>query len=219
LELFAGSGHVSEYWRSQGYETVTLDIDPALKPDICVDLLKWKYQNIHYEHFTHIWASPDCTTWSIATHKHRTLEDGLIPKTDQAIVGTQLVHRTHDIIKYFCKAKYVVENPRGRLRSFDPIKMHPFRTTVFYSNYGFNYQKPTDLWSNVFLWNEEKNQNSNTYQFNSSTVKEQDRSLVPLALIKRVFGRLTSEDDAPAPSGEYCGIATRIDSHSCVLCV
>jgi len=210
LELFAGSGHVSEYFRSQGFETVTLDYDPKLKPDICVDLLKWEYHNFHYEHFTHIWASPDCTSWSVATHKHRTLGDVLIPKTDTAIVGTQLVHRLIDILKYFSNAIFVVENPRGRLRSFEPLiefmeKQRAHRTNVYYSNYGFIYHKPTDLWSSVYLWEDEKKEVKVTGSFNYSTAKTAyARSLVPKPLIKRVFERLTSgggsKDFAPAPS-------------------
>ena len=124
-------------------------------------------------------------------------------------MGTQLVHKTMDILKYFSTAKYVVENPRGRLRSFEPfvkfMEEHAHRTTVYYGNYGFNYQKPTDLWSSVYLWEDEKKEVKVTGSFNYSTAKTAyARSLVPKPLIERVFERLTSgggsKDFAPAPS-------------------
>lgn len=188
LELFSGSGHVSAHWRSQGYETVTVDIDPECKPDICVDITKWNFCDYPPDHFDFIWASPDCTTWSNATHLHRCVKDGLVPMTDKACNGAKMIHTLNRLLKYFDTATYVIENPRGKLRHFEPMKHHPFRTTVYYNNYGFPYQKPTDLWSNVELWKEKPNKG--TYKFNGRNVPFAQRALIPKPLIERVFNVL-----------------------------
>ena len=91
LELFSGSGHVSAYWRKQGYETLTVDNNPKMTPDICVDITKWNFCDYPPDYFDYIWASPDCSTWTIASHIHRTVDEGLYPKTDRAC-DLSLIH-------------------------------------------------------------------------------------------------------------------------------
>lgn len=191
LELFSGSGHISAYWRSQGHEAVSVDIDPDCKPDICVDINKWNFCDYPPDHFDYIWASPDCCTWTHVTPNHRTIHEGLYPKTDKACEGAKMIHTLNRLLKYFDKAKYVIENPRGKLRHFKPMEHHPHRFTVFYNNYGAPTQKPTDLWTNTFLWADEKPPTKGSCKFRWCNVAPKDRALVPLPLIKRVHEALT----------------------------
>jgi hypothetical protein len=196
LELFSGLGHVSKCFVDNGWESVNLDYDPKLKPDICVDILQWDYTGYDRDHFDFIWASPDCTSWSICTHRHRTLKDGLKPMTATAVLGERLIHRMHEILDFFQPLAYIVEKDRKRLRHFPPMRRHPYRTTVFYSNYGFTFHKPTDLWSNIPLWDNENPAAIKTTPW-SHVIRTPDtrnvstrsaRSAIPLPLIERVYG-------------------------------
>ena len=197
LELFSGFGHVSGHFREHGWETLTLDYAKHLNADICIDILQWDYTVYPRDYFDAVWASPDCTSWSIVTDKHRTLLEGLIPKTKTAVLGEKLIHRTLEIIKYFQPYFYIIENPRGRLRYFPPMKHTPFRTTVYYANYGFTYSKPTDLWSNVPLWEEQSKTGTELWgvvkKFNNTNMtRATQRSIIPKPLIEKLFGVVNS---------------------------
>jgi len=91
-----------------------------------------------------IWASPPCTTYSIAAiSKHR--YNGK-PKTEFARKSDLLVLNTLKLISDF-NCDYYIENPRCYLRKMDYMKGLP-RVTVWYCQYGDKRAKPTDIWSN-----------------------------------------------------------------------
>ena len=195
LELFSGNGTVSSVFKSNNFETHSLDIDKIHNPTMVQDILTWDYTIFPPNFFDFIWASPDCTSWSIACHRHRTIKEGLVPKTETAIIGEKLIRKTLEIIDYFKPTVWIIENPRGRLRHFPPMKKLPHRTTVYYCNYGFPIQKPTDLWSNVELW-DEKPQKRNTMKFGNYGKKgckggiRSARSAIPKALIERTYSHV-----------------------------
>lgn len=63
LELFAGTGVLSDTFRKAGHEATTLEIDPQFNADIQEDILCW----IPKGEYDVIWASPPCTTFSVMT--------------------------------------------------------------------------------------------------------------------------------------------------------
>ena len=97
-----------------------------------------------------VWASPDCTTYSIATHRHRTLAGGLVPKTDYAAecdrTNLHLWSLIDELIRLGTKY-YFVENPMGRMRHMSFVSNRP-RFTTDYCAYGAPVRKRTDIWSN-----------------------------------------------------------------------
>lgn len=94
-------------------------------------------------------ASPPCTTFSIAScshHWHPPTEDNLrIPKSESAIIGLELLHKTLELIDYFKPKFWILENPRGLMRKMDCLEGFN-RSTVWYCQYGDIRAKPTDLW-------------------------------------------------------------------------
>ena len=96
-------------------------------------------------------ASPPCTTFSIAScshHWHPPTKEGLrIPKSDNAIIGLELLNKTLELIEYFKPRFWIIENPRGLMRKMNCLEGIN-RNTVWYCQYGDDRAKPTDLWGN-----------------------------------------------------------------------
>jgi len=185
LELFAGTKSFGKVAVRHGYDVVSLDNDPRHDTTICEDILTWDYRQYEPKHFNIIWASPDCTSWSKLTHKHRVLPD-LTPLTDVARLGERLIHKTLEIIDYFKPQIYFIENPQGRLRHFPPMKSLPHRGTVYYSNYGHQSHKPTDIWSNIYIPNEKKPNITGLLGIKKMK-NSKERSVIPSGLMEYLF--------------------------------
>jgi hypothetical protein len=129
-------------WRERGHDVVTLDFDPRFEADIIANVLDFDIKSLG--RFDVVLASPPCETFSVASIGHHWNKDKT-PKTDQAILGLQIVNRTLEIIHETAPEFWIIENPRGMMRNVEPLK--PFkRTTVTYCQYGEHRMKPTDLW-------------------------------------------------------------------------
>tara|TARA_B100000470_G_scaffold47711_1_gene35193 strand:+ start:160 stop:810 length:651 start_codon:yes stop_codon:yes gene_type:complete len=144
LELFAGSCIFSKEAKKLGYKTFTSDYKQFDGVDYVVDILDFDTSKVPFKPDL-IWASPPCTSFSVAAlwrHWNK-----LEPISDKAKLGVSMVKKTIDIIKEFDPKIWYIENPRGRLRSLDIVKGLP-RTTIWYCQYGLDIAKPTDIWSN-----------------------------------------------------------------------
>jgi site-specific DNA-cytosine methylase len=95
-----------------------------------------------------IWASPPCTTFSVLTLRKHWKDGECI--SSKGLIGCALACKAVEIIKELKPKYYFIENPRGMLRT--QYFMHDIpRYSVTYCQYGKNYQKPTDIWSNADL--------------------------------------------------------------------
>ena len=152
LELFAGSCSFSNVAREEfGYETFTTDISQFGSIDLVCDVLDLDLNDLPFRPDI-IWASPPCTTFSVAScGKHWTAPDhngDRFPKTDDALLGIELVKKTRSIIEELDPKYFIIENPRGILRKLDLLKgIH--QDQVSYCKYGDSRMKPTDLWHNL----------------------------------------------------------------------
>jgi site-specific DNA-cytosine methylase len=105
------------------------------------------------EQFGHpdvIWASPDCTTYSIAaiSHHRRIDENGnLYPISDYAKFCDEVNQHVLELIKELSPKYYFIENPRGAMRKMKWMQELP-RYTITYCKYGDKRMKPTDIWTN-----------------------------------------------------------------------
>lgn len=143
LELFAGSRSIGKIAESLGHEVFSVDVKPFDKIDLIKDIEFLEVKDIPFKPDM-IWASPPCTTYSIAAiSTHR---DNGKPKTEFAEKSDRLVLNTLKIIKEF-DCIYYLENPRGYLRKMTFMRGLP-KTTVWYCRYGDTRAKPTDIWSN-----------------------------------------------------------------------
>jgi hypothetical protein len=76
------------------------------------------------------------------------------PLSDRAVIGTKILYKTIEIIKYFLKKNpnmgFVIENPRGMMR-YDKKMLEFIYNNTYYCNYGDERTKPTDFFSNYEL--------------------------------------------------------------------
>lgn len=153
LELFSGNGDISNAFRNRGHEVYRVDWSEKVEAELHADVNTLSTSDIIKLCGgipDIIWASPDCTTYSIATHRHRTLQEGLLPKTDYAAqcdITNRYMWQLLDAMLVLGTKYYFVENPRGRMRHMDFVK-HRKRYSITYCSYGRPSMKPTDIWTN-----------------------------------------------------------------------
>jgi site-specific DNA-cytosine methylase len=154
LELFAGTRSISKQFEARGHECFTVELDKQhegiswygdildLTPEMVIDMIGEAPQVI--------WASPPCTSYSIAAiSRHRTAEanGNLAPKSDFAKLSDEILAHTIYLIQKLRPKYWYIENPRGGMRKMDIMQMLP-RHTVWYCQYGDIRAKPTDIWTN-----------------------------------------------------------------------
>lgn len=154
LELFAGTRSIGKAFEKQGHEVFSVEWDKKHKDiDLYEDILKVTSDMIlnKFGQPDVIWASPDCTTYSIAGISHHrrrdTLTGHLHPYSDYAKQCDTTNKHVLKLINELNPKYYFIENPRGGMRKMDFMQSLP-RYTVTYCQYGDTRMKPTDIWTN-----------------------------------------------------------------------
>ena len=75
LKKGSGTGSVGTAFSSQGWEVVSLDMDPKTEATIHEDIVTWDHATYPPGHFDVIWASPCCTHYSCARRGAKTLRN------------------------------------------------------------------------------------------------------------------------------------------------
>lgn len=145
LELFAGSRSIGEEAKRQGHEVFSVDINDFKGIDLVFDIEFLKAAQIPFIPDV-IWASPPCTSYSIAAISHHRYPGTYEAKSDFAIKSDRVIKNLLKLIEFW-GCDYYIENPRGCLRKMDFMQGLP-RTTVWYCKYNDTRAKPTDIWSN-----------------------------------------------------------------------
>lgn len=193
IELFSGSKTVSSVLNANAFTCLSLDFNAKLNPDLCCSILDFPAYLFNID-FSFIWASPPCTLFSRAgdsrhwikhTNKYRiyTYE----PATPEARQAIEVIGKTVDIIKHFPKAKFVIENPIGRIQHTAALKSLPhYRYAVNYADFGFPYSKETYLFTNFLLpFSSKKVRSAGPGLRSVRNVKQ--RSKVPAQLIETII--------------------------------
>lgn len=155
LELFAGTRSISKAFEKQGYKTFSIEWNKDFENiDLYEDINKVTAKDIIKLCGgipDIIWASPDCTTYSIAGishHRKKNKETGNLDAiSDYAKFCDKTNKHVLDLIQELKPKYYFIENPRGGLRKMDFMK-GLYRYTVTYCQYGDKRMKPTDIWTN-----------------------------------------------------------------------
>lgn len=153
LELFAGTRSIGRAFAGGGHDVYSIEWDDSF-PDISwyMDISKITSADI-LERFGKpdvIWASPDCTTYSIAGISHHRVQEpngNLAPVSEYAKFCDTLNRHVLKLISELQPTFWFIENPRGGMRKMDFMKGLP-RYTLTYCQYGDMRMKPTDIFTN-----------------------------------------------------------------------
>ena len=154
LELFAGTRSIGKAFEDAGHEVYSVEWDKNFESsDRDADIMTVTEQDIldGFGHPDVIWASPDCTTFSIAAISHHRRKNpitgNLDPVSDYAKFCDAVDQHVLELIRELNPKYYFIENPRGGMRKMAWMAGLP-RYTVTYCQYGDTRMKPTDIWTN-----------------------------------------------------------------------
>lgn len=153
LELFCGTKSISNAFKERGHKTFTVDWEKSFNPDLVADIGQLTAQDIIKLCGgvpDVIWASPDCTSYSVAAiskHRRKNADGNLEPISDYAKFCDKVNKHFIELIKQLNPKYWFIENPRAGFRKMNFVKDFP-RYTVTYCQYGDFRQKPTDIWTN-----------------------------------------------------------------------
>jgi hypothetical protein len=200
LDLWCGSKSATQAFADAGHEVISVDIDPQWNPTICKDILDVTLQELEaFGRFDFIWASPDCSVFTIAAagQGHFLLPD-VEPRTRKAKdMVLRIMHTRFLCENLWPRIGFMIENPRGLLRKL-PILRGLGRRTVTYCSYGDGRMKPTDLWGVLPGWASHPpcyNENPNCHHERSPRGSDSgtqglewsDRIRIPIELSREIF--------------------------------
>lgn len=119
LELFAGTRSIGKAFEARGHEVFSVEWDKRFKDiDLYEDIGKLTAKDIidRFGKPDVIWASPDCTTYSVAaiSHHRRREEDGnLKPISEYAEFCDKVNAHVIELIKELSPRYFFIENPTG----------------------------------------------------------------------------------------------------------
>lgn len=154
-DFFAGTGSATKAFEDRGHKVIKVELDESFEADerdiltLNADYLIEKYGRPDF-----IWASPPCTTFSVASLRlyWQKGPNGVTPKNTKVYDALKVVEHTLNLINELKPNKgWLMENPRGMLRT-QSIMKGLSRRTISYCQYGDYRMKPTDLWGNVPNW-------------------------------------------------------------------
>lgn len=151
-DLFAGTGSATKAFEDAGHTVIKIELDEqfeAHERDVLAMTTEYLITNHGQPDF--IWASPPCTTFSVASIGRHWNKDKT-PKSEQSQKAIELVEYTLSLIQDLDpNYGWLMENPRGMLRTL-PVVKDIKRRTITYCQYGDNRMKPTDLWGYLPNW-------------------------------------------------------------------
>lgn len=155
LELFAGTRCISRAFEKRGHQTFSVEWNKDFQN---IDLYE-DVNNLTVDKVIElcggfpdvVWASPDCTTYSVAAIGHHRKKNNMTKSLDPISDYAKFCDKTNvhviELLKDINPKLFFIENPRGGLRKMSFMQDIP-RYTVTYCQYGDNRMKPTDIWTN-----------------------------------------------------------------------
>lgn len=153
LELFAGTRSIGKAFERKGHEVFSVEWDKNFQDiDLYEDIGKITAQDIidKFGKPDVIWASPDCSSYSLAaiSHHRRKEPDGnLTPLTEYAKFCDGVNAHVIELIHELNPTYFFIENPRGGLCNMRFMQGIP-KYLVTYCQYGDTRMKPTHIFTN-----------------------------------------------------------------------
>jgi hypothetical protein len=202
IDLFAGSRSVGKVCEDLGFQYFSVDNNPKLKQiDLIKNVLDLDISDFPFRPDV-VWASPPCTLFSNANstalqqHFNKVYRSSrefvYFAKSEEAKNAIEIVKKTLALIQELKPKYFYIENPaQGRMKHLQELR-HIYRVKIAYYDYGFNYWKPTNIFTNNTNWKPRKmtakrdlknhiTMGGNNYQ------NAYERSKVPYELIHEIL--------------------------------
>ena len=153
LELFAGTRSIGKSFEKKGHKVFSVEWDKQHENiDLYIDINDLTSEMVikKFGKPDIIWASPDCTTYSIAGISHHRIKEesgNLKPISNKAKFSDETIKHVLDLIRELKPKYFFIENPRGGLRKMN-FMQDINRYTLTYCQYGDFRMKPTDIFTN-----------------------------------------------------------------------
>ena len=154
LELFAGTRSIGKAFEKHGHEVYSIEWNKDFENiNWYEDIGKITAQDIidRFGRPDVIWASPDCTSYSLAAISHHRVKNketgNLDPITDYAKFCDKVNTHAIDLIHELNPKYFFIENPRGGLCNMIFMQGIP-KYLVTYCQYGDTRMKPTHIFTN-----------------------------------------------------------------------
>lgn len=158
LELFAGTRSIGKAFERKGHEVFSVEWNKEFEDiDLYDDVNNLTSDRVRklFGEVDVIWASFDCTTYSIAgiSHHRRKAHNTLEPVSEYAKFCDKTNKHVIQLIKELKPKYFFIENPRGGLRKMDFMQEFN-RYTITYCQYELDKpveqrrMKPTDIFTN-----------------------------------------------------------------------
>ncbi len=153
VELFSGDRSFGKAAESKGHKVFSVDWTDYPDTDLVIDIEWMRPSDVPFVPDV-VWASFDCTTYSIAACSHHRYPDKS-PKSEYSFKCDRVNQHVIAMVEHWMKESpnlvYFFENPRGNLRHMEWMRKFN-RHTVWYCQYGDERAKPTDIWTNSKTW-------------------------------------------------------------------
>lgn len=158
VELFCGSKSFSKVRKKLWDSIFTVDIEKKYKPVLVKNILDLQKEDLP-QNINVLWLSPPCTTFSVAS-AWKYWENNK-PKNKEARIWLKILEKSIRLISEINPYYWYLENPRGKMRIkieeiFNKYHILRKRETITYCQYGLDFMKPTDIWTNNKNWKPRK---------------------------------------------------------------
>lgn len=154
LELYSGTRSIGKAFEAHGHEVYSVDWDRQFQADWYVDVERIKPKEVlrRFGRPDVVWASMDCTTYSLAAiSRHRRLDKefgGGVPLTEYARKCDRTNINTIRLLTAIKPLVWWFENPQGMLCKMPWMQWAP-KYRITYCQYGDRRMKPTHLFTNI----------------------------------------------------------------------
>lgn len=165
LELFSGTGFVSKEFKKRGHNTMTVDWNKELNPDLAIDIeeltMEMVIGNLGVPDV--IWIAFDCTTFSLAGISHHRDKNWYTGNFDARSeyakkcdnVNIHVLELLERFIELNPNLIFFIENPRACLQKMNYMRPYEkYKYVITYCQYLQDkpfmerYMKPTNIWTN-----------------------------------------------------------------------
>lgn len=197
LHLFSGYNTFSIAAKKHAHNVVTVDIKNYRgyeKQTYLIDFMFFDYKKFDKNYFDFILIGFPCTTFSKASGMFHFI-DNAIPITEQAHKSLEMIERMFEILKYFKKSIFLIENPVSALFSnvyYQKIaaqrNYNHFR--IYQYNYGHLLAKHTEFVTNsqiIWLDNTIYRKKGKFQKHKIDNISLKKRQSYPIELCERII--------------------------------